>query len=558
MYKNLKKLIAVVVVLAMAVSLFAINSSAAAEQKRVVDAISTVVDGVATSDDVEEKVGVDVSTLIDVVKDVAKAEVNTDELSATVSDIVPVEGDNIEEVVEEAADAVVSSTDNSDAIDESDLKDVVGGFGSSDLGSDALGQIVKATAESLDIPASQAEKATEVLKLLIATVKGGDIKTATPVSVDGGKWIGTWSTSMVEGSVSLSSNAIKVSLLDVTARTRLLSSRKGDVIRITLSNLYGKADLNVGEITLALANETVDRGVQPDSLVKLTVGGNESFTIPAGQTVQTDPIEFHVDACQELMISTYYKGVNEFSTIGLIGGHCYVGLGNQTEQYVSPIDVDLAAENLSVGAYEILPIISNVDVYDTDPNAYSVVVFGDSTTTNTTVPKLASMLKQNGIENIGILLQGIKGNEVLHDGMGTIGSIMGKSALARFDNDVIKQAGVKKVLIKVGLNDVLHPACASKSEEYAAVYGGKLPTNEEMIALVENGYNQMIDAAKAAGLEVYFATRTPGRGYTRNLLGITGDDISDEACTEEYRISSFCKLLTTEVSQVCTVNCIIR
>ena len=31
-------------------------------------------------------------------------------------------------------------------------------------------------------------------------------------------------------------------------------------------------------------------------------------------------------------------------------------------------------------------------------------------------------------------------------------------------------------------------------------------------------YSEMINKSKAQGLEVYFATRTPGRGYTRNLL----------------------------------------
>ncbi len=523
MAKRIKKVLAVVLVLAMAASLFVINTSAAAEVSRVTDAISGVVDGVETSDDVEEVLGVSVSTLIDTVKDLGNASIDNETLSETISNDVLTAGGDLEKMTASVVGAAVSSSNNGDAIDEDDLSDAVKGLGTSDSTADIINGVIDALVGSIDIDADKT-KIAETLKLLVASVRGDEIKVATTtVSNDNSdNWIGTWSTSMVEGAFTLSNNDIKVSLSNVTARTRIMSTREGDTIRLCLSNKYGTQPLTVKEITVALANEELDRAITSGTLVKATVGGNESVTIPAGQVVYTDPIKFHVDACQEMMVSMYFEDVSEFSTVGLINGHSYVGLGNQTESYVSPATIDLSAENLSVGAYEILPVLSNVDVYDEDPNAYSVVVFGDSTTTNTTVLKLATLLKANGITNVGVLLQGIKGNEILHDGIGLIGSIMGKSALSRFDNDVLAQAGVKKVLIKVGLNDILHPLCESKKDDYPDFNIDTL--YDQIIA----AYSEMTNKAKAQGLEVYFATRTPGRGYTRNILGITGDDITDE------------------------------
>lgn len=527
MAKHIKKVLAVVLVLAMAVSIFVINTSAAAEVNRVTDAIAGVVDGVETSGDIEELLGVDVGTLIDTAKGIGNADIDNAALSETISNTVPeVNSEDITKTVDAAVDAAASSSANVDAIDKDDLSDVVTGLGNSDVTSDIINNVIDALVDSVDIKADKT-KVSETLKLLVASIKGGKVEAATTTVANdtADNWIGTWSTSMVEGSIALSENDIKISLSNVTARTRIMSTREGDTIRLCLSNKYGTQPLTINEITVALANEKLERAIQSGTLVKATVGGNDSVTIPAGQVVYTDPIKFHVEACQEMMVSMYFEGISEFSTVGLINGHSFAGLGNQTENYISPANIDLAAENLSVGAYEILPVLSNVDVYDENPDAYSVVVFGDSTTTNTTILKLATLLKANGITNVGVLLQGIKGNEVLHDGIGTIGSIMGKSALSRFDNDVLAQPGVKKVLIKVGLNDIFHPMCESKKDDYPDF------DIDTLFDRMTAAYLQMINKAKAQGLEVYFATRTPGRGYTRNILGLTGDDISDETYT---------------------------
>lgn len=342
-------------------------------------------------------------------------------------------------------------------------------------------------------------------------------------------WVGAWSTSMVKGEISIG-NGLDFSLLNVTARTRMTMTRQGDVIRLRLSNENGTSALKVGEVTVALGDSNYARGIQADTLKKATYGGKTSFEIPAGQAIYTDPVKISFDSCTDLVVSMYFEGINEFSTVGLIGGHSYVSIGNQTEKQISAASVDLSLENIDVGAYEILPVLSNVDVYDED--GYSVVLFGDSTLTNTIPQKLAALAKANGITNVGILQQAIKGNEVLRDGQGTIGEIMGKAGKDRFIDDALNQPGVKMIVIKEGVNDLVHPACKSKVDLYPDGF-----QYDELIA----GYMEMINAVKSHNastgddIKIVFVTRSPANKYTRNLFGIMGDDITWTQELYDYR-----------------------
>jgi len=87
----------------------------------------------------------------------------------------------------------------------------------------------------------------------------------------------------------------------------------------------------------------------------------------------------------------------------------------------------------------------------------SIVCLGDSITdgalstrdANSRWPDLLARRLQGGkkTKDLGVLNQGIGGNRVLHDGTGP-------SALARFDRDVIAQAGVRYLVIMEGINDI--------------------------------------------------------------------------------------------------------
>lgn len=67
---------------------------------------------------------------------------------------------------------------------------------------------------------------------------------------------------------------------------------------------------------------------------------------------------------------------------------------------------------------------------------------------------------------------------------------------------------MKYTLVKIGLNDILHPRC------YSMI--GLVPeaSVEELVA----GYQQLIAMAHANGVKIVFAEMSPWKGYTRDLL----------------------------------------
>ena len=100
-------------------------------------------------------------------------------------------------------------------------------------------------------------------------------------------------------------------------------------------------------------------------------------------------------------------------------------------------------------------------------------------------------------QKLGVLNEGIGGNRVLHDNTGP-------SALARFDRDVLAQAGVKYLVILESINDIGHAQDPNKP--YDPV------TAEDLIA----GFSQLAARAHTHGIKVYGATLTPymGAGYS--------------------------------------------
>jgi lysophospholipase L1-like esterase len=128
--------------------------------------------------------------------------------------------------------------------------------------------------------------------------------------------------------------------------------------------------------------------------------------------------------------------------------------------------------------------------------AATVVAFGDSITDGaTSTPNtdrswpsvLAQRLLANpATANIAVVNQGISGNRVLGDGAGV-------SALARFDRDVIAQAGVKWVMILESINDI---------------NGGARQGTVTADALI-GALAQMVDRAHTHGIKVIGCTLTP-------------------------------------------------
>ena len=329
-------------------------------------------------------------------------------------------------------------------------------------------------------------------------------------------WVGTWGTGPAGPPLAAQTQTFN----DQTLRLIVHTSIGGKSVRIRVSNTFGTTPLRIGEAHVALrqSGSTIVAG----SDRPLTFSGNRSITIPPGAPVLSDPVDLDVPALSDLAISLHLPGSVQATTIhGSAFQTNYVSLpGNFTGAAVFPTDRTITS----------WPFLTEVDV--NAPGAASIVALGDSITDGavTTVdanrrwPDLLALRLQTARDalgasaagkqtkalantpslvawgtGLGVVNRGIGGNRLLRDPGEQ--PLFGRAALERFDRDVIATAGVRYMVVLIGINDIGHPGTGTipASEE---------PTVGELIA----GYRQLIARAHAKGIAVYGATLTPFEG----------------------------------------------
>ena len=274
---------------------------------------------------------------------------------------------------------------------------------------------------------------------------------------------------------------------DRSYRLIVHTSVGGTGMRIRLSNAFGTAPVT---FTSAYAGQQ-KQGAElvHGSNRELSFGGAGSVTVPAGQTVLSDPLPGKLAAQSNLVISLYVTGAQGPTT-----GH---GMAMQTNYAAAG---DHAAEEGAANWTDPMSSWYWLDAVSVEAPAAvsSVVTLGDSITDgwasttdeNRRWPDYLSQRLQTatGITVKGVANEGISGNKVLADGAG-------QAALNRLQRDVLSQPGVSTVFLFEGINDI---------KAHTGV------TVADMIA----GYQQIIDRAHAAGLCVVAATVMPFKGWS--------------------------------------------
>jgi lysophospholipase L1-like esterase len=147
--------------------------------------------------------------------------------------------------------------------------------------------------------------------------------------------------------------------------------------------------------------------------------------------------------------------------------------------------------------------LSGVDVL-TSGTAGAIVAFGDSITdgvgatpdTDRAWPSLlaATLGAGSSAAPLSVVNLGLSGNRLLRHGFGV-------SALARFDRDVLGQAGVRWMTVLFGINDITFPAVPGMPPDEAV-------TADDII----DGLRQIVERAHEHGIKVAGATIMPVGG----------------------------------------------
>ena len=304
-------------------------------------------------------------------------------------------------------------------------------------------------------------------------------------------WVVSWAASQ---QIPEPQNALPPDdLRDTTLRQIVHLSAGGYALRIHISNAFGTAPLHLTSVHIAHPISPADSAIDPATDRALTFAGHPDLTIPPGAEFLSDPVEFPIPPLSDIAVTIHYDAPPSVQT-----GHP----GSRATSYLVHGDAVSTTELDAPKHIDHWYQVSAIDVLANAPAA-AIVALGDSitdghgATTNGNdrwTDILATRLQASpSTQIIGVSNQGIGGNHLLTDGLGP-------NALARFDRDVLVQAGVRYLIVFEGVNDL----------GGLAIHGEVPPADHDaLVARVHAAYQQIIARARAHGIRVYGATITP-------------------------------------------------
>ena len=308
------------------------------------------------------------------------------------------------------------------------------------------------------------------------------------------RWVGSWAASQ---QVPETQNSLDPQLLrDATLRQIVHLSVGGDQLRVRVSNAFGTEPLHLTAVHVARPVSAAGAVIDAASDTPVMFNGSSDVMIPARAEYLSDAVAFPVAALSSLAISIHFDqppmGETEHP-------------GSRATSYVARGDLVSAVSLPDAKTVEHWYQVSGVDV--TSPvQAGAVVTLGDSitdghgatTNENDRWPDVlaARMQAEKSTRMLGVLNEGIGGNRLLLDGLGP-------NALARFDRDVLAQAGVRAVIVLEGVNDL---GTLTRDHDVSA------EEHRALVRKIEGAYSQMIERAHAHGIRVMGATILPYSG----------------------------------------------
>ncbi|KFA91548.1 SGNH/GDSL hydrolase family protein [Archangium violaceum] len=279
------------------------------------------------------------------------------------------------------------------------------------------------------------------------------------------------------------------SFQDQSIRHVMRVSAGGDKVRVRVSNLFGTAPVILGGVHIAHSTGGASINASTDTVLRFN--GQESVTVPAGQESWSDETRFSLPSQTDVAVTVYVPQTTSVATVH--------GQGQQT--------ISVAAGN-ALGSATFTPTetrqsyywVTGIDVRNDDARGV-IVAFGDSITdgafstvdaANRYPDFLARRVAADpAMEGFSVVNQGIGGNRVLND-------VIGTRAVDRFQRDALGTTGVTHAIILIGINDIGFGAFAPE----------QAVTADEIIA----GLQTMVDQAKARNVAVFLGTLLPFKG----------------------------------------------
>lgn len=376
----------------------------------------------------------------------------------------------------------------------------------------------------------------KVLSLLLcfAMLCSMALSLAPQASADGSSehWVAAWHGSVLnaaedsQAAKAISSISSLASNGRGTFRIQVPTQLGGKDFRMTLTNYYGTGSLSIDKVTIGLqGSEGLSGQASGTTVSAKTSDGKSSFSIA---TKATQDVFFSfpnaIPEGSSLIINIYCTSAKNVRDFALTGGSAWFQSGDVTNDLnLSLIGnaANLVSINNGEGDYNLLPLLQEIDVM-ASADTYTTVFIGDSTITNSIPNMLQDNLQRNGIHNVSVVSSAIKGNELLQDGAGKLqGPLEGAALTTRFQMDALEVAGVQKIFVKIGANDILHPLLPDLKEWFDGSGprpDGYQPTAEQIIGGFQNLIDQVnsYNQRNGTNIQLYFSDINPLLMYARN------------------------------------------
>lgn len=307
-------------------------------------------------------------------------------------------------------------------------------------------------------------------------------------------WTATWAAAqqIPEPQNSLPTDDLR----DATVRQIFHLSIGGSMLRVRLSNAFGERPLHFTNVHIAKPLSLSSPQIDPATDKPLTFSGSADVVVPAGAEYVSDPIVYAVSPLSSLTV-TFHLDDPPASETGHPGSRAtsYYVHGN----FVAAPDLP-GAKTIEhwyqVSGIEVAaPAAAIVALGDSITDGHASTTNGNDRWTDILAARLQS---SSATKNVAVLNEGIGGNHLLTDGLGP-------NALARFDRDVLAQAGVRYLIVLEGVNDLgdLTRLGDVSPQAHAAT-----------VRRITAAYEQMIARAHAHGIKAIGATILPYSGST--------------------------------------------
>ena len=259
------------------------------------------------------------------------------------------------------------------------------------------------------------------------------------------KWIATWGTAML--TAGMEQTPMNPGLKDSTVRQQIRVSVGGDRIRLVLSNEYGERDLEINKITVAKLSDPSSSAIDVSTIAGLTLNGEGSFVVPAGQRITTDELDFPFDPLDDIAVTM---------ELGSIPSTLTSHTASRCSTWI--VSGERACDE-SFESYEEMTawyFITELDVMASGDSGV-IVCFGDSLTDGASVTtngfarytdQLARRLREDDkLNNLAVVNMGIGATALYRYGGDIAGTV-------RADRDILGVPGVKYVVLFMGVNDI--------------------------------------------------------------------------------------------------------